>query len=60
MQTYWLCKTKRSRGGTLTGPLTQAETVATAANSSEQSDQSEHSETVERMDKKERLVEWTV
>eukprot|EP00980_Cylindrotheca_fusiformis_P023702 scaffold10816_cov85-Cylindrotheca_fusiformis.AAC.1 len=60
MQTYWLCKTKPSRGGTLTGPLTQAETVATAANSSEQSDQSEYSETVERMDKKERLVEWTV
>eukprot|EP00980_Cylindrotheca_fusiformis_P020351 scaffold7354_cov93-Cylindrotheca_fusiformis.AAC.4 len=61
MQTYWMRRTKPSTAAaaTLTGPLTQAETVATAANS-ELTDHSDDSETNEGMDKTERLVEWTV
>eukprot|EP00980_Cylindrotheca_fusiformis_P021626 scaffold8492_cov84-Cylindrotheca_fusiformis.AAC.1 len=59
MQTYWVRKTKSARVATLTGPLEQAETVATAGNS-ELTEHSDGSDIVEKMGKTERLVEWTV
>eukprot|EP00980_Cylindrotheca_fusiformis_P019748 scaffold6923_cov81-Cylindrotheca_fusiformis.AAC.1 len=59
MQTYWMRKTKSARVTKLTGPLTQAETVATAAYS-ELTECSDESDSKDGMDKTERLVEWTV
>eukprot|EP00980_Cylindrotheca_fusiformis_P026572 scaffold16488_cov101-Cylindrotheca_fusiformis.AAC.1 len=59
MQTYWMRKTKSAKAANLYGPLTQAETVATAAYS-ELTECSDESDSKDGMDKTERLVEWTV